>query len=75
MKVVKINHNTKAADKHVPAIEGQIRVVKECACSVWNTLSFNRFLNVMIVELTHQVVMWLNAFPVGFPEPIHHELL
>ena len=64
MKGVKINLNTTAADKHVLEIERPIRVVKECAHSVWNNLQFDHLLNVMIVELIQKVIMWFNAFPV-----------
>ena len=65
IKGVKINLNTTVADKHVPGIECQIRVVEECARSVWNTLPFHRLPYVTIVELIRQVVMWLNALPVA----------
>ena len=65
MKGVKINLNTTAADEHVPEIERQIRVVKERARSVWNTLTFVHFLNVMIVELIQKVIMWFNSLPIA----------
>ena len=65
MKGVKINLNTAADNEQVLEIERQIRISKKRASSVWNTLLFNCLLNVVIIELIRQVVMWLNAFPVA----------
>ena len=65
MKGVQINLNTTAAREHVPEIERQIRVVKERARSVYNTLPFAHVPSAVIVELMRQCVMWLNAFPVA----------
>ena len=72
MKGVQINLNTTAAREHVPAIERQIRVVKDRGRSAYNTLPFERVPSVMIVELIRQAIMWLNALPVssGLPDTI-----
>ena len=56
--------NTTAANEHVAEIERRIRVVKERARGIINTLPYPRLPKRMIVELMHFVTMWLNSFPV-----------
>ena len=56
--------NTTAANEHVAEIERRIRVVKERARAIINTLPYKRLPKRMVVELMYFVTMWLNAFPV-----------
>ena len=56
--------NTTAANEHVAEIERRIRVVKERARGIINTLPYPRLPKRIIVELMHFVTMWLNSFPV-----------
>lgn len=57
--------NTTAAREHVAEIERKIRVIKERARGIVNTLPFTRLPKRILVELLHFVVMWLNNFPVA----------
>jgi hypothetical protein len=54
-----ININTTAAKEHVPEIEHRIRVIKEHARALLNTLPFQ----LILIKLIYHVVLWLNAFP------------
>jgi hypothetical protein len=56
--------NTTAAREHVAEIERKIRLVKECARAIVTTLPYIRLPKIILVELLHFVVMWLNSFPV-----------
>ena len=57
--------NTCASNEHVPEIERAIRTVKERARGIYNILPFKTGLpRLMIIELLHFSVLWLNAFPV-----------
>ena len=56
--------NTTAAREHVGEIERKIRVIKERARGTINTLPFLQLPRLMIIELMHFCVMWMNAFPV-----------
>ena len=57
--------NTCAANEHVPEIERAIRLVKERARGVFNTLPFTKGIpRLMMIELIYFSVMWINAFPV-----------
>ena len=56
--------NTTAANEHVAEIERRIRVVKERARAIINTLPYPKLPKRMIVELMYFVTMWLNSFPV-----------
>jgi hypothetical protein len=56
--------NTTAAREHVGEIERKIRVVKERARGTFNTLPYKKLPKMMVVELLHFCVMWMNSFPV-----------
>ena len=56
--------NTTAAQEHVGEIERKIRVIKERARGTINTLPYLQLPRLMIIELMHFCVMWMNAFPV-----------
>ena len=57
--------NTTAANKHVPKIERRNRVTKERFHAALNCAPyFKKLPNIMIIEITRQNVLWLNAFPV-----------
>ena len=56
--------NTCAANEHVPEIERAIRLVKERARGVYNTLPFKDGIpRLMVIELIYFSVLWINAFP------------
>ncbi len=56
--------NTTAAREHVGEIERKIRVVKERVRCTTSILPYNILLKLMIIELMHFPVMWMNSFPV-----------
>ena len=56
--------NTTAAREHVGEIEQKVRVIKERARGTINTLPYLQLPRLMIIELMHFCVMWMNAFPV-----------
>eukprot|EP00804_Cyclotella_cryptica_P019093 CCRYP_021211-RA/>CCRYP_021211-RA protein AED:0.16 eAED:0.16 QI:0/0/0/0.66/1/1/3/0/1057 len=56
--------NTTAANEHVPEIERAIRLVKERARGIENTLPFTGLPRLITIELIHFIVLWLNNFPV-----------
>ncbi|KAL7476268.1 hypothetical protein ACHAW6_002142 [Cyclotella cf. meneghiniana] len=56
--------NTTAANEHVPEIEHAIRLMKEHARGIENTLPFTGLPKLMTIELIHFIVLWLNNFPV-----------
>jgi hypothetical protein len=56
--------NTTAAREHVGEIERKIRVIKERARGTFNTMPYNKLPRVMVIELLHFCVMWMNSFPV-----------
>ena len=56
--------NTTAANEHVAEIERRIRVVKERARAIINTLPYPKLPKRMVVELLYFITMWLNSFPV-----------
>jgi len=56
--------NTTASREHVGEIEQKIRVIKERARSTFNTLPYKKIPRVMVIELLHFCVMWMNSFPV-----------
>ncbi len=56
--------NTTAAHKHVGEIERKIRVIKERGRGKTNTLPYETMLKIMVIELMHFCVMWMNSFPV-----------
>ncbi|KAI2491389.1 Reverse transcriptase (RNA-dependent DNA polymerase) [Fragilaria crotonensis] len=58
-----ITLNVVAAEEHVPEIERHIRVIKERARSVINTLPFDKVPARVIIELVYYCGFWLNSFP------------
>jgi hypothetical protein len=56
--------NTTATREHVGEIERKIRVIKERARSTFNTLPYKKLPRMMVTELMHFCVMWMNSFPV-----------
>lgn len=56
--------NTTAAREHVGEIERKIRVIKERARGTMATLPYQSITKLMVIELMHFCVMWLNSFPV-----------
>ena len=56
--------NTTAANEHVAEIERRIRVVKERARAIINTLPYPKLPKRLVVDLIYFVTMWLNSFPV-----------
>ena len=55
--------NTPAAREHVQEVERKIRLIKERERCILNTLPFKRMPRLVLIELVHHVVLWLNAFP------------
>jgi hypothetical protein len=58
-----IAHNTMAAREHVGEIERNIRVIKERAMWMINTLPHNMPTKLIITEMMHFCVIWMNSFP------------
>ena len=56
--------NCTAANEHVPEPERAARLVKEQCRGTENTLPFDGLPKLMVIELLHFVVLWLNNFPV-----------
>ena len=56
--------NTMAAQEHVAKTECKIFLDKERTCSIVTTLSYPSLLKLILVELLHFIIMWLNSFPV-----------
>jgi hypothetical protein len=56
--------NTTAAREHVVEVEQKIRVIKERARGTFNTLLYKKLPKLMVIELLHFCVMWMNSFPV-----------
>jgi hypothetical protein len=78
-----ITINTTAARQHVGKIERKIRVIKERARGTMATLPYLTLPKVMIIELMHFCILWMNSFPVksGVSEKwspreliLHHQL-
>ncbi len=55
--------NTTAACEHVGEIERKIRVIKKRARGTINTLPYKKLPKMMVIELLHFCVMWMNSFP------------
>ncbi len=55
---------TTAAREHVGEIERKIRVIKERGRGTINMLPYETMPKLMIIELMHFCVMWMNSFPV-----------
>jgi hypothetical protein len=58
-----ITLNVVTAEEHVPEIERHIRVIKERARSVINTLPFDKVPARVVIELVFYCSFWLNSFP------------
>jgi Reverse transcriptase (RNA-dependent DNA polymerase) len=58
-----ITLNVTSRDEHVPEAERRIRVIKERARAIWNTLPFERMPARMIIEMIYCANFWLNCFP------------
>ncbi len=56
--------NTTAAQEHVAKTECKIFSDKERTRSIVTTLSYPSLLKLILVELLHFIIMWLNSFPV-----------
>jgi hypothetical protein len=56
--------NTMAAREHVGEIERKIRGIKERARGTISVLPYKILPKLMIIELMHFFMMWLNSFPI-----------
>jgi hypothetical protein len=56
--------NTRAAYEHIGELERKIRVIKERARGTFKTLPYKKLPKLMVIELLHFCVMWINSFPV-----------
>ncbi len=56
--------NSTAAREHVGEVERKIRVIKERARGTFDTLPCKKLSQLMVIELLHFCVMWMNSFPV-----------
>jgi hypothetical protein len=56
--------NTTVAREHIGEIERKIRVIKERRRGTINMLPYETMPKLMIIELMHFCVMWMNSFPV-----------
>ena len=56
--------NSMAAQENVGEIKWKIRVIKERARGMVNTLPYPQLPRLMTIELMHFCIMWMNAFPV-----------
>lgn len=54
-----IHLNSTAANKHVPEIERQIRVIKERARAIWTSLAFQQWPRRLVIELLAFVIFCL----------------
>ena len=57
--------NTIIANKHVPQIEREIKIVKERVCSTWNSSPYKKFPNKMISRMVENTVFLLNTLPLN----------
>jgi hypothetical protein len=55
--------NTTVACEHVGEVEQKIRVIKERARGTFNTRPYKKLPKLMVIELLHFCVMWMNSFP------------
>ncbi len=63
-KLLNVILNTTSAREHVGEIKRKIQVVKERARCTTSILPCNILSKIMIIELMHFCVMWMNSFPV-----------
>jgi hypothetical protein len=59
-----ITINTTAAREYVGEIERKMQVIKERARGTMATLPYVTLPKIMIIQLMHFCVLWLNSFPV-----------
>jgi hypothetical protein len=62
-KLPNVTLNTTAAREHVGEVKRKIRLVKERARSTMSILPYKLLPKLVIVELMHFCVMWMNSFP------------
>ena len=55
--------NTTDTKEHIPEVERRIRLIKERGHGILNTLPFKKLPCIVLIELMHHVVLWLNGFP------------
>ncbi len=55
--------NTTAAREHIGEVEQKIIMIKERARGTFNTLPYKKIPKLMVIELLHFCVMWMNSFP------------
>ncbi len=56
--------NTMAAREHMGEVDQKTRVIKKRARGTFNTLPYKKLPKMMVIELLHFCVMWMNLFPV-----------
>jgi hypothetical protein len=56
--------NTMVAREHVGEVEQKIRVIQKRARGTFNTLPYKKLPKLIVIELLHFCVMWMNLFPV-----------
>jgi hypothetical protein len=56
--------NTMAAREHIGEVGQKIRVIKERTRGTFNTLPYKKLPKLMVIELLHFCVIWMNLFPV-----------
>ena len=56
--------NTTVACGHIGEVEQKIRLIMERARGTFNTLLYKKLPNMMVIELLHFCIMWMNSFPV-----------
>ena len=67
-----ITLNTTAAREHVGEIERKIRVIKERARGTISMLPYTTLPKLVLIELLHFCVMWLNVLDIGFSTKPSH---
>jgi hypothetical protein len=58
-----ISTNITGQYEHVPEVERYIRTLKERICFVYNSISFERIPQNMMIEIVNHANFWLNSFP------------
>ena len=53
--------NTTVSHEHIGEIEWKIKVIKEKARGVFNTLPYQKLPKMIVIELLHFCVMWMKA--------------
>jgi hypothetical protein len=56
--------NTTTAREHVGEIEQNIRIIETTARGTFNTLPYKKLPRLMVIELLHFCMMWMNSFPI-----------